>query len=59
MPYELLLVRNVRRQPPDDKPIATEEADKKARADYTIENRGSLDELDQSVRALREQLLTS
>jgi dephospho-CoA kinase len=34
-------------------------ADKKARADYTIENRGSLDELDQSVRALREQLLTS
>ena len=34
-------------------------ADKKARADYTIENRGSLDELDRSVRALREQLLTS
>ncbi|MDE0892290.1 MAG: dephospho-CoA kinase [Planctomycetota bacterium] len=34
-------------------------ADKKARADYTIENRGSLEDLDQSARALREQLLTS
>ncbi len=34
-------------------------ADKKARADYTIDNRGSLEDLDQSARALREQLLTS
>lgn len=40
MPYELLLVRNVRRQPPDDKPIATEEADKKARADRRFRQEG-------------------
>ncbi len=34
-------------------------ADKKSRADYIIENRGSLKDLGESARALREQLLIS
>ena len=34
-------------------------AQKQARADHTIENRGSLEELDQAARALAEQLYNS